>query len=91
MTTRTQEPLIASLLDALESHDLVMVTFRTKAGTNRVMGCTKRLTAVPEEFHEGRFDYRLIGDSIICVYDFQNSAWRSFRRDSVVQFSIAPE
>ena len=88
--TRNTEPLIASVLAALEANDLVFVTFRTKAGNNRLMGCTRKLSAVPEADHEGRFDYRLNHESIVCVYDFQNSAWRSFRRDSVVEFYIEP-
>lgn len=86
--TQNKENLIQSLLAALEINSLVLVKFRTKTGTERVMGCTKNLSYVPEELHEGRFDYRLNHESIICVYDFQNSGWRSFRRDSVISFTV---
>lgn len=87
--TFNHEQSIPSLLEALQSNPEVLVTFRTKAGTERVMRCSKQLTAIPEDKHEGRFDTRLNGESIVCVYDFQNSAWRSFRKDSVISFIVA--
>lgn len=85
----TNQNNITQLIETLETNDLVLVTFRTKAGSTRIMGCTKKLDAIPEELQDGRFDYRLNHESIICVFDFQNSAWRSFRRDSVIEFKIA--
>lgn len=81
--------LIPSLLNDLNDEDLVLVTFRTKAGYDRIMGCTKRLGAIPAESHDGRFDPKLNHESIICVYDFQNSDWRAFRKDSVISYTIA--
>lgn len=82
----TQETLIQSLMNSLESNDLVLVNFRTKAGTIRAMGCSRNLEAIPQEKHDGRFDPKLNHESIVCVYDFQNSGWRAFRKDSVVSF-----
>ena len=86
--TVINETLISSLLTALESTPEVIVTFRTKRGDNRAMRCSKLLEAIPEDHHDGRNDYRLQGESIVCVYDFQNSAWRSFRKDSVISFEV---
>lgn len=87
LVSYTNTALVASLLDALEDNELVLVTFRTKTGTNRVMGCTRLLAYIPEDKREGRFEPQLNKDSIVCVYDFQNSAWRSFRKDSVISFT----
>ena len=80
--------LITELIVSLENNELVLVTFTTKTGTLRVMGCTRLLSAIPESEYEGRFDPQLNRKEIICVYDFQNSAWRAFRKDSVVEFRI---
>ena len=44
---------IGALYKSLETCDLVMVTFITAAGTDRVMGCTRNLNAVPEEIVKG--------------------------------------
>ena len=75
-----------ALYKSLETCDLVMVTFITAAGTERVMGCTRKLSAVPEENREGINNKNLNADYLVCVYDFQNSGWRSFRKDSVAGF-----
>lgn len=78
--------IVADLLDSLENNELNLVTFKTKTGTLRVMGCTRLLSAIPEEEHDGRFEPQLNRKEIICVYDFQNSGWRAFRKDKVVSF-----
>jgi hypothetical protein len=80
--------LITSLLNALQAPNPVIVTFTTKKGHTRLMRCSKYLPVVPESQHEGRFNFRLNGDLIICVYDFDNSDWRAFRKDSVVSFEV---
>lgn len=88
-TIKNNAQLISKLLTALETNDLVLVTFTTKAGTQRVMGCTRNLSAVPEEQHDGINESKLNHESIVCVYDFQNSAWRSFRKDAVTKFEVS--
>jgi hypothetical protein len=78
----TQDGEVA-LLDLLETFKNVYVTFRTKRGNERTMHCSRALEHVPQE---GKNDFRLNGPDIIAVYDYQNSAWRSFRKDSVLYF-----
>ena len=85
---RNISSLVPALTKALEANDLVLVTFTTKAGTQRVMGCTRKMSAIPEDAHEDINDTKLNHESIICVYDFQNSAWRSFRKDAVTSFVV---
>ena len=48
------------------------------------MHCTK----VPYVNQEGRDNPALNHSSIIAVYDHQNSAWRSFRKDQVISFEV---
>jgi hypothetical protein len=79
------EALVESLQNALESFKDVYVTFTTKQGTKRVMHCSRKFDSVPQE---GKDDYRLNGSAIIAAYDYQNSAWRSFRKDSVLSFEV---
>ncbi len=89
--TKINEHLIESLQNALESYPLVKVLFKTKMGKERMMFCTRYLSAIPEADHDGINDFRLNHESIIAVYDFQNSGWRSFRKDSVISFEATTE
>jgi hypothetical protein len=77
-------PLIDSLESALAEFENVYVTFNTKTGKVRTMHCTK----VPTVNQEGRDNPALNHSSIITVYDHQNSAWRSFRKDRVISFEV---
>lgn len=83
-STEFDAALVDSLERALETHNHVEVVFTTKRGTIRAMDCSKNNT-VPLE---GRDEPKLIHPSIIAVYDYQNSAWRSFRKDSVISYKV---
>lgn len=76
--------MIESLEIALEHYEDVYVTFATKRGTERTMHCSRGSNVPPQ----GKDDSRLNGPLIIAVYDYQNSAWRSFRKDSVISYKI---
>lgn len=79
---------IDDLIYDLDNNPLIAVTFRTKSGTERVMECSRMDLYIPEEVLQGRFNYRLIGDSIIGVFDYQNGDWRAFRKDSIISYKI---
>lgn len=81
-------PLIDSLITALENSQFVNVTFNTKAGHVRTMKCTRVLEYVPENERDGINNSKLNGPLIVCVWDYQNSAFRSFRKDSVISFEV---
>lgn len=83
------EALINSLENALETYPHVSVLFHTKTGKERLMHCSRLLSVVPEQDHDGRYDFKINHPSIIGVYDLQNSAWRSFRKDSVISFEAS--
>ena len=82
------EQNMSSLLEALESNSEVYVTFRTKTNTTRVMRCSNQLSNIPEDHHAGRFETLLNADYLVCAYDLQHSAWRSFRKDSVISYAV---
>jgi hypothetical protein len=86
LTPNTNSQLLNSLLKSLETQDLLLVTFLTKAGTHRVMGCTRKRSAIPSGLYEGIYEPKLNSDSIVCVFDFQNLGFRSFRKDSIISF-----
>lgn len=83
-----QAQLVSTLLEALESNPEVLITFVTRLGNDRVMRCTKQLESIPESQHEARYDSRLNGDTIITVYDFQNSGWRCVPKNSILSFEV---
>lgn len=86
-----QDNLIANLLTTLSVHQHVFVKFRTKSGDNRTMTCTRNLKHVPEYNRNGRFEPQLNKEHIVCIYDFDYSEWRAFRKDSVISFSYQPD
>jgi hypothetical protein len=80
------ENLIKTLNECVE----VEVTFKTKAGTVRKMQCTRMLSMIPESDsgYVGIGDTKLDNAASIAVYDYQNSAWRAFRKDSVISYNV---
>ena len=86
-----QAALIANLLTTLGDYQHVFVKFRTKLGDTRTMTCTRNLKHVPEYNWNGRFEPQLNHREIVCIYDYQNSGWRAFRKDSVISFSYHQE
>lgn len=78
---------IDDLNTALETNDVV-VKFKTKKGLERAMLCTRDLSVIPDNQHDGINDPVLNGDSIVAVYDYDNSAWRAFRKDAVTSYEI---
>jgi len=69
----------------------VTVTFTKKDGTERVMKCTTDATLImfkDPTVLESKGSTRKVNEDIIPVYDLEQSAWKSFRWDSVKQVSI---
>lgn len=78
---------IQSLQTDLETN-VISVQFTKKDGSVRTMICTRDLSRVPEELRDGINDPKIIGPLIIGVYDFDNTAWRSFRKDKVIDYIV---
>lgn len=81
---------IETLIDTLNTNVEVGVTFKTKAGTTRTMQCTRLVSMIPESEsgYTGIGDTKLDNAASIAVYDYQNSAWRAFRKDSVINYVV---
>ena len=70
----------------LHEEDQVLVTFKKKDGTDRVMKCSLKAGIVPPATKEdpaSQKKVRTISDEVCVVYDVEKEGWRSFRWDSV--------
>ena len=70
----------------LHEEDQVLVTFKKKDGTDRVMKCSLKSGIVPPATKEdpaSQKKVRTISDEVCVVYDVEKEGWRSFRWDSV--------
>jgi hypothetical protein len=81
------------LLEVLKESELV-VTFKKKDGTERVMKCTKSFNIIPEDKHpktEREINPKLdengnpIVSDLITVWDVDNLGWRSFDYKSIIK------
>jgi hypothetical protein len=84
----TKEELVEKLKEGE-----VVVTFKKKDGTERVMKCTKSFTLIPEENHPKaenstpKVDENgnpIISD-LITVWDVEKSGWRSFDYKTLIR------
>ena len=69
----------------------VTVTFTKKDGTERVMKCTTDTTLImfkDPTVLESKESTRKVNEDIMPVYDLENSAWKSFRWDSIKQVTF---
>ncbi len=80
------------LLESLKEGEVV-VTFKKKDGTERVMKCTKSFTLIPEANHPKaenstpKVDENgnpIISD-LITVWDVEKSGWRSFDYKTLIR------
>jgi len=85
---KTKEELVESL-----KQGEVVVTFKKKDGSERVMKCTKSFSIIPEDKHpkgEGNAEVKLdengnpIVSDLITVWDIENEGWRSFDYKSLL-------
>ena len=72
------------------TNGVATVSFQKADGTKRDMKCTLKedlLPAAPVKA-EGVVS-RPVNESVLAVWDLDNSAWRSFRIDSILDFKAA--
>ena len=64
--------------------NVAVVTFTKANGDTRVLNCTLQPTIVPQpEVKETSTVTRPVNEQVLAVWDVDNTAWRSFRIDSV--------
>lgn len=69
----------------------VTIVFTKKDGTERVMKCTTDTTLImfkDPTILESKESTRKVNEDIMPVYDLENSAWKSFRWDSIKQVTF---
>lgn len=72
------------LLEMLQN-ERVLVTFTKRDGSQRDMLCTQR-----QDLIESKTYSRSQGpEGIVCVWDLEKEAWRSFKSDSVITYRKA--
>jgi hypothetical protein len=72
------------LLDLLKT-ERVVVTFTKRDGSRRDMLCTQRSDLINSVTYS-----RSPGpEGIVCVWDLEKDAWRSFKNDSVLEYRKA--
>ena len=73
------------MLKEMLKENIMRVVFTKKDGSERVMICTLQEEYLPETFGNTS-GY----NGIITVYDLESEGWRSFREDSVIDYSKEP-
>jgi len=73
------------LSEALSTGE-VSVTFTKVSGEERTMRCTKLLDKIPSEF-QPKDSGRKHPEDVTAVFDLDKNDWRSFRNDSVKEWS----
>lgn len=70
---------------------LVEVVFTKLNGDRRVMLCTLNESRIPEDGLKFANSDKKTSDDIIKAYDIEAKGWRSFRHDSVINYSSCNE
>ena len=75
------------ILDHLRN-DVCIVKFTKTDGTERVMKCTLISDKIPEDKKPTGKGKKVQNDNIIAVYDLENEGWRSFKLDTIIEWTI---
>jgi hypothetical protein len=79
----------AALIESLRGHHSTTVVFRKADGTLRTMNCTLKDGSYPALKQKDLMEQvQPRNSNVICVYDLDKQAWRSFRLDSVKEISV---
>lgn len=69
---------------------IAKVVFNKSDGTVRMMNCTLMADYLPMVISEEQVAHvpRKQNDDVLAVWDLDNSAWRSFRLDSIIEVQL---
>lgn len=77
------------LRDVLKEN-ILLVTFTKKDGTIRTMRCTLKADLLPAQTDiEEQVQKKAPNPDALAVWDLEKAAWRSFRLDSILTFSVS--
>jgi len=74
----------------LFANNIITVTFTKKDGTKRDMRCTLINDYLPNQMDIKEAESKSNPD-VLAVWDLDKNAWRSFRLDSIISYSIEGE
>ena len=80
-----------NLLKECLTESKVLVTFKKKDGTIRNMLCTLNPEYMPQEPEGKEKKERKVNENVQVVYDIEAPGWRSFRWDSLQNYTIQKE
>ena len=76
-------------LKELLNNNVCRVIFTKASGKDRNMLCTLSDFYLPEQYHSGKNNDQN-SDEYLCVWDIEVNGIRSFRLDSIKQFTVVP-
>jgi len=76
------------LVENLHS-EVYNVSFTKKDGTVRNMKCTLRADYLPSKVESESTSTKKVNPDVLAVWDLEKSEWRSFRKDSVIDYHVA--
>ena len=89
MKNAAMDKLIETLEDLLITTVVTVEFTKVSDGSVRTMVCTKNFELIPSSDYPKQEALPTIkNDEIIKVYDMEAKAWRSFRKDSVINFTV---
>lgn len=71
-----------NLIHKLKTEQM-LVTFTKKDGSVRAMLCTQNPDLIPEVTYSTNTG----PDHLVCVWDLEKEAWRSFKKDSIISYA----
>jgi len=83
-----QVSLLNKLVENLHN-EVYTVSFTKKDGTVRNMKCTLRADYLPSKTESESTGTKKVNPDVLAVWDLEKSEWRSFRKDSVIEYSVA--
>ena len=93
MTTLSETDLI-KFKKWLKSHlrmGPVTVTFTKKDGSERVMNCSLQQEIIPISENKTPKKVKPENENVLAVWDLEKDAFRSFRVDSLIDYSVYQE
>jgi hypothetical protein len=80
---------MSDLKEKLNS-SICLVKFTKIDGSERIMRCTLREDLLPnsDDVVSDKQIKRKINEAVQAVFDLDNKDWRSFRKDSVIEFEV---
>ena len=79
----------ATLADLLKDTVVTVKFTKQSDGSERTMICTKNFSLIPPaEYPKQESLPQVVNEDIFKVYDMEKCAWRSFRKDSIINFTV---